>query len=81
MFSFQIKYYTFLIECRNELMRVGKIIDELIEPVLKAAEHKIGHGLTKYPDPPTCKDKSKTLKVLKSVGLLAVRAYWTLHLS
>ncbi|XP_036671579.3 dynein axonemal heavy chain 3 isoform X3 [Drosophila suzukii] len=60
-------------ECRNELMRVGKIIDELIEPVLKAAEHKIGHGLTKYPDPPTCKDKSKTLKVLKSVGLLAVK--------
>eukprot|EP00099_Drosophila_melanogaster_P002538 NP_001137885.1 dynein, axonemal, heavy chain 3, isoform E [Drosophila melanogaster] len=55
-------------ECRNELMRVGKIIDELIEPVLKAAEHKIGHGLTKYPDPPSCKDN--TNRILRSAGIL-----------
>uniref|UniRef100_A0A6P4E3M3 Uncharacterized protein LOC108038723 n=1 Tax=Drosophila rhopaloa TaxID=1041015 RepID=A0A6P4E3M3_DRORH len=58
-------------ECRNELVRVGKIIDELIEPVLKAAEHNIGHGLTQYPDPPNCKTKS--LRVLKSAGIIQGR--------
>jgi len=55
-------------------MRVGKIIDELIEPVLKAAEHKIGHGLTKYPDPPSCKDN--TNRILRSAGILVVCVFF-----
>ncbi|KAH8333343.1 hypothetical protein KR067_000852, partial [Drosophila pandora] len=36
---------------------VGKVIDEMLKPIVKAAEHNIGHGLKSTPDPNLCKNK------------------------
>ncbi|XP_033238860.1 dynein heavy chain 3, axonemal [Drosophila pseudoobscura] len=46
-------------DCRNELIRMGKVIDKLIEPVIKAAEYNVGHGQLQYPDPLSCAEKHK----------------------
>ncbi|XP_070136648.1 dynein axonemal heavy chain 3 [Drosophila bipectinata] len=46
-------------ECRNELVRVGKVIDEMLKPIVKEAEHNIGHGLKEPPDPNLVKNKKK----------------------
>lgn len=57
-------------ECRNELVRVGKVIDEMLKPIVKAAEHNIGHGLKSTPDPNLCKNKkniSSTVSFLLNI--------------
>ncbi|XP_030372078.1 dynein heavy chain 3, axonemal [Scaptodrosophila lebanonensis] len=51
-------------ECRNELIRMGKVIDELIEPELAEAKYNIEMGRLKYPDPLSC-DKKAEIKLKK----------------
>lgn len=57
---------TICIECRNELMRVGKIIDKMIEPVLKEAEHNIEHGLLSYSDERPCAGVEAKLRSVRA---------------
>ncbi|KAH8242116.1 hypothetical protein KR026_003917, partial [Drosophila bipectinata] len=38
---------------------VGKVIDEMLKPIVKEAEHNIGHGLKEPPDPNLVKNKKK----------------------
>ncbi|TDG53310.1 hypothetical protein AWZ03_000125 [Drosophila navojoa] len=53
-------------ECRNELIRVGKIIDELLEPVLQEAQYSLEHGLLQYKKKKPCPDIEKEV-LLKPV--------------
>ncbi|XP_043071483.1 uncharacterized protein LOC6558889 isoform X2 [Drosophila grimshawi] len=46
-------------ECRNELIRVGKIIDDMIKPVLLEAQHNKEHGLLEYSGKSFCADEEK----------------------
>ncbi|ALC43064.1 CG17150 [Drosophila busckii] len=53
-------------ECRNELNRVGKIIDELMAPVLKEAQHNTEHNKLHYSTKPDCQAQRKAeLKLRK----------------
>lgn len=45
-------------------MRVGKIIDEMLEPVLQEAQHSLEHGLLEYKKKKPCPDIEKVV-VLK----------------
>ncbi|XP_062127566.1 dynein axonemal heavy chain 3 [Drosophila sulfurigaster albostrigata] len=53
-------------ECRNELARMGKIIDKMIEPVIKEAQHNIEHGRLQYTNQPKCREKKKKPKCVIS---------------
>lgn len=63
-------------ECRNELMRMGKIIDKMIEPVIKEAQHNVEHGKLHYTTETTCvpSDASEGVSsvIIKSLLILII---------
>ncbi|EDW73522.2 uncharacterized protein Dwil_GK16602 [Drosophila willistoni] len=54
-------------ECRNELIRMGRVIDSMLEPVLQAAQHNKDHGRLGYPDDPNCVAQRKANRKLVSI--------------